>query len=260
MGITWLASFPKSGNTWLRFMLYAYLFGDIRTSGDINRRIPAIHRDPRVTPEGDETLFVKTHSVLSDRHPQLRLTERAVYIKRHPRDILLSGLNYHRLTGALPDTQTDEQYAKIFIARGADPIWIAHGFGTWDEHLTSWTTTDRFPVHVTTYERMTEDTAGELAAILRFAGIEPDADRVAAAVRAAHFDQLRALEIREKTSGEKDKLFPGAVKRTKAPRFFMNKGRTGQSLDTIAPGLDALFERGFGEAMRRHGYGDQSAS
>lgn len=254
MSITWLASFPKSGNTWLRFMLYAYLFGDIKTSGDINRRIPAIHRDPRVAPEGDETLFVKTHFPLVDRHPQLALSGGAVYVMRHPKDILLSGLNYHRMTGALPDTQTDEQYARIYIQRGADPIWIGQGFGTWEQHVASWTTTDRFGVHVTTYEKMKADTEGELSAILRFAGVEPEAERVAGAVKAAHFDQLRALEIREKTSGEKDKLFPGAVKRSKAPRFFMNKGKTGQSLDSIAPGLDELFNARFGEAMKRSGY------
>lgn len=254
MGITWLASYPKSGNTWLRFLLYAYLFGDIRTSGDINRKIPGIHRQPTAKPDEGESLFIKTHFLLGERHPHLPLTERAVYIKRHPKDILLSGLNYHRMTGALPENQTDEQYARIFIARGADPIWIAHGFGTWDQHLTSWTTTDRFPVHVTTYERLKSDAAGELAQVLRFIGHEPDDARIEAAVKAAHFDQLRALEIREKTSGEQDKLFPGVVKRTKAPRFFMNKGRSGQSLDSIAPGLDALFERGFADAMRRHGY------
>lgn len=254
MGITWLASFPKSGNTWVRFLLYAYLYGDIRTSGDINRRIPAIHRNPRIQPEGDESLLVKTHFVLSDKHPQLGLTERAVYIKRHPKDILLSGLNYHRMTGAFPDQATDEQYAKVFVARGSDPLWIGQGFGTWDEHVSSWTATDRFPVLVTTYEHLKQDPETELGNILRFIGHDPDPERVAAAVRAAHFDQLRALEVREKTSGEKDKLFPGVVKRTKAPRFFMNKGKTGQTLESIGSGLDELFDRGLGEAMRRHGY------
>lgn len=254
MSITWLASFPKSGNTWLRFLLYAYLYGEIKTSGDINRRIPAIHRDPKVMPEGDETLLVKTHFPLSDRHPQLALTGGAVYIMRHPKDILLSGLNYHRLTGALPDTQTDEQYARIYIRHGADPIWIGQGFGTWEQHVASWTTSRQFPVHVTTYEKMQADAEGELAGILRFVGVEPDAGRVAEAVKAAHFDRLRALEIREKASGEKDKLFPGSAKRSRAPRFFMNKGRSGQSLDSIAPGLDALFDARFGEAMKRYGY------
>jgi Sulfotransferase domain len=255
VGITWLASFPKSGNTWVRFLLYAYLFGDISTSGDINRRIPAIHRDPKVTPGGDKTLFVKTHFVLSDKHPQLGLTDRAVYILRHPKDILLSGLNYHRMTGAFPDKATDEHYAKVFISRGSDPLWLGQGFGTWDEHATSWTTTERFPVHVTTYEKLKTDTGGELAKILAFVGQEPDDERVAAAVRASEFDKLRALEVREKTKGEKDKLFPGAVKRSKAPRFFMNKGKSGQSLEKIAPGLDAIFDKRFADAMTRHGYG-----
>ncbi len=255
MGITWLASFPKSGNTWVRFLLYAYLFGDIRTSGDINRKIPAIHRNPKAAPDGDKTLFVKTHFVLSDKHPQLGLTDRAVYILRHPRDILLSGLNYHRMTGAFPDKATDEHYAKVFISRGSDPLWLGQGFGTWDEHATSWTATERFPVHVTTYEKLKADTGGELTKILSFVGEEPDDERVAAAVSAADFDKLRALEVREKTKGEKDKLFPGAVKRSKAPRFFMNKGKSGQSLDKIAPGLDAIFDRQFADAMARHGYG-----
>ena len=43
MSIIWLASYPKSGNTWLRFLLYNYLFGEVRRSGDIARRIPDIH-------------------------------------------------------------------------------------------------------------------------------------------------------------------------------------------------------------------------
>lgn len=254
MGIVWLASFPKSGNTWVRFLLYAYLFGDLETSGDINRRIPAIHRDPQVTPPPGERLFVKTHFVLTDKHPQLDLTEKAIYIKRHPKDILLSGLNYHRMTGALPEKTTDQQYAQTFIARGSDPIWLQQGFGTWDQHVQSWTNTARFPVHVTTYEQLKSDTAAQLADILAFVGVEPDPDRVSAAVKAADFDQLRALEVREKASGEKDKLFPGQVKVSKAPRFFMNKGKTGQTLTAIGPQFDALFNQHFGDAMKRHGY------
>lgn len=254
MGIIWLASFPKSGNTWLRFLLHAYLFGPVETSGDVNRRIPAIHRDPHVTPPPGERLFVKTHFVLTDKHPQLSLTERAIYIKRHPKDILLSGLNYHRMTGAFPDKATDQVYAQTFIARGGDPLWIQQGFGTWDQHLQSWTTSTRFPIHFTTYERLKADAAAELTDILRFVHIDPDPDRVTAAVKAADFDQLRALEVREKTSGEKDKLFPGQVKASKAPRFFMNKGKTGQSLASIGPDFDRLFDQRFADAMRRHGY------
>jgi len=254
MGITWLASFPKSGNTWVRFLLYNYLFGSIKTSGDINRRIPAIHRESRINTDGQQTVFVKTHFVLTDRHPLLDKTDRAIYIKRHPKDILLSGLNYHRMTGAFPEKATDQQYAQMFISRGADPIWIQQGFGTWDEHLTSWTQTDRFPVHITTYERLKHDTAAELEAMLRFSGFDPDPERVAQAVKASEFDQLRALEVREKASGKKDMIFLGQIKASRTPRFFMNQGKTGQSLAKIGPQFDAMFDQAFADAMRRHGY------
>ena len=60
--ITWLASYPKSGNTWLRFIVHHLLFGPLEATADLQRRIPDAHKVGRWAdvPDGG-SLFVKTH-------------------------------------------------------------------------------------------------------------------------------------------------------------------------------------------------------
>ena len=44
---TWLAAFPKSGSTWLRFLLHHLLHGPPAVSRDVDRALPSIHDDER---------------------------------------------------------------------------------------------------------------------------------------------------------------------------------------------------------------------
>src|SRR5262245_186581 len=99
--IHWLASFPKSGNTWVRFLLYHYFYGDIADSRAIGSRIPDIHagdfdRASTLT----RTQLVKTHWGLSPQMPHVDRTAGAIYIVRRPQDVLWSMLNYYRLRDA----------------------------------------------------------------------------------------------------------------------------------------------------------------
>ncbi|GJM18567.1 MAG: sulfotransferase [Phycisphaeraceae bacterium] len=262
MGIVWIASYPKSGNTWARFLLYALMFGPPERSIDVPKRIPDLHRPLPFDPPASGPLYAKTHFALTDRHPKLAQTERAVHIVRNPRDVLLSGLNYRRLAGADEQAMPAAAYAKTFIARGGDPQWLEQGFGTWADHARSWASTDRFPVHTVRYEDLKTDTPRELKAIAEFLSIETDGDRIAKAAKAASFDAMRALEVREKAApsatAKTDRLFVGDRAATKKGVYFINAGKTGQTLDPVAPGLDALFDTTFGardrDMLDRFGY------
>lgn len=248
MKVVWIASYPKSGNTWVRFLLHHYLFGEPASSIELNKRIPDLHRPAGRIDTSQSRLLVKTHFPLSDSLPYLAMTDRAIHIHRHPKDVLLSGMNYTRLESSrTPDAAA---YAKRFIEAGGDPSWIEMGFGTWASHAESWRTTERFPVHSVSYESLRADTAGQLRAMLEFLGEPVDDGRVAAAVELSDFDRMQSIERREKARNA-ESLFRGGKESLDRGALFMNRGAVGQSLAPIDPALDAAFDSAFAEAITR---------
>ena len=262
MGIVWLASYPKSGNTWVRFLLYTLLYGPPQRSIDVARRIPDVHRPIPFEAPASGPLLAKTHFALTPRHPKLDQTERAVLVLRHPRDILLSGLNYRRLGGMDAAQMPDRAYAEAFIAAAGDPGWVHAGFGSWPQHARSWRAA-AFPVLTVRYEDLKADTPAALRAIAGFCAIDADDAALARAAKTASFDNLRAMEVREKAGANtpaEQRLFVGDCSTARAGVFFMNAGRTGQSLEPIGKGLDAAFDAAFGPALAELGYAPQASS
>lgn len=257
--IVWLASYPKCGNTWVRFMLYAVLHGPAQTSIEVTRKIPDLHRPLPFDPPDGPFLPVKTHLMLTDRHPKLAETDRAIHVIRNPRDVALSALNYRRLSTGDAKAIDAPAYLRSFIRGGGDPAWLGQGFGTWAGHAESWRSTDRFPVLPVRYEDLKADPRAVLAAMLSFLDVDADDARVDGAVKAASFESMRAMEIREKQKKSKDpsttRLFIGDPNATRQGIYFINKGASNQSLDAVAPGLDSEFDRAFGEQAARFGYG-----
>lgn len=256
--IVWLASYPKSGNTWVRFLLYSAIHGPPAQSLDIAKKIPDIHRPLPFDKPAPGPMLCKTHYACSPKHPQIGGTDRAVLIIRDPRDVLLSALNYRRLSGLTPQQMPDELYAKRFIAAGGDPDFKAMGFGTWAGHIESWQAQTDFPVLTVKYEALKADPARLLREITEFLGLDISDEAIGKAVKASSFDSMRALEIREKHQRAKNvkarSLFVGADTARQSGTYFMNKGKTGQSLASISPQIEQAFNQAFADAMGRHGY------
>ncbi len=99
MGIVWIASYPKSGNTWVRFLLAAYFSGPIQSSEQVSAAIPDLLQggDPRPALARGQTAYMKTHLPWSAAHPYAADTDRAVVVVRHPKDVCLSCLKHPRL-------------------------------------------------------------------------------------------------------------------------------------------------------------------
>lgn len=257
--IVWLASYPKCGNTWVRFMLYAALNGPPETSIEVTRKIPDLHRPLPFDPPDGPFLPVKSHLMLTDRHPKLAETARAIHVIRDPRDVALSALNYRRLSTGDTKSIDAAAYLRSFIRAGGDPAWMRQGFGTWASHAESWRNTDRFPVLPVRYEDLKADPRAALVSMLSFLQVDADDARIDAAVKAASFESMRAMEIREKQKKTKDpgttRLFIGDPNATRQGIYFINKGASGQSLDGVAQGLDDEFDRAFAQQAGRFGYG-----
>lgn len=237
----WLASYPRSGNTWMRFLLYAYLEGRVRDFKSVEARIPNLHRGglDRLPPAAP--VLCKTHLLLDSRHPQLAATTGAIYLVRHPKDVLLSNLNYSRLWSEDLDAR---QFALDFIREGGVPEWRAAGLGSWAGHVRSWTETAAFPCLTIHYESMLRDPRDSLAAALRFAGVEPERRRLDRAVRACSLQRLRRIELADRASADPS-LIPGGRQALTPRVFFFHRGAAAQSLAALGADLDALCEARF---------------
>jgi aryl sulfotransferase len=274
--VFWLASYPRSGNSWVRHMLAAYMFGPSDRWGAGKRAALPLHyylprspgladcdllslllreqvaaRPPRPQPGADVPPFLvlKTHFAWSDAHPLAPHSAGAVIITRHPRDVLLSAIRFHRLRGTL--RASDRDYARAFIAAGGDPGWARAGYGTWASHAHSWLDSALFPVLRLRYEDLRADPEKGLGRLLEALGLGADPALARAAVRSTSIDRLREIEARARAGG----AFAGGDAGTP----FIGRGATGQSLAHIDPGLDAAFEVSFGPSLRALGYACRGA-
>ena len=261
--IVWIASYPRSGNTWLRFLLANLLLPKVERSTQVATTLPDIHRF--VTGRhllGPDRSFIKTHWAW---HPSLPLRENTaavVYLVRHPIDVVQSALNYgalmsgDALRNATPAhiDRFSRDFVGDFVKYGGDAGWYRQGFGTWTENVAGWTEAALpFRRHVVTYEALRTDPQTELATIARFLDLPASAEKVSSAVANCTMERLAALE-EEELRMQAPGIFPDRLStKSTAQGFRFIGGGSGRRLELTAQERSALRER-FAPTMAKHGY------
>jgi hypothetical protein len=264
----WVASYPRSGNTWLRFLIANLLIRPVDSSAELNRVLPAIHRG--VNAEhlfGPRTTFIKTHWAW---RPDLPLREDvvgAIYILRNPLDVAVSNANYRLLgSGREAARMTPEnraarlsQLIDRFIAEGGDPVWRQQGMGSWDENVRSWMAkSNPVPRLILRYEDMKADTARIAADICRFLNVTKSQEEIAAAVERSSFDRLRAMEEREIAARQEGFFYDEQrAEALDAGIRFINRGEVGAGAASLTEAQRRAAIERFGATMRIAGYLDR---
>jgi len=274
-GIVWLASYPKSGNTWTRVFLTNYLrndehpadindleptpisagrvkFEDVLgvestdlTADEIDALRPAAYRRMAATAAAPQLMKVHDGYYANSRGEPLLAGARAVvYILRHPLDVCVSwakhsGISLEKSVEFLCSPDAAVGSSDRFVNEQ-----LRQRIGSWSMHVRSWTEQRDLPVHVMRYEDMLRDAHGAFGEMLRFVGFEVDADRLARAVRHSSFDELKK---QEKEKGFREAMRQGDV-------GFFAGGRSGgwrtalrqEHVDAIVPAHS--------ETMRAYGY------
>ncbi len=184
-----LVSFPKSGNTWSRFLLANLVYPEQRVSfGNLYKLIP----DPEDTSKRHfdrmpRPRVIKSHECFDPRYP------RVIYIVRDPRDVVLSQYHYHRKVRQIEDNYPLEKFVARFLA-GKTGV-----HGSWGENVTTWLVARRGRPDflLLRYEDLLADTARELAKVASFLGIQANEERLSLAVQRSSADQMRKSEQEE---------------------------------------------------------------
>ncbi len=197
----------------------------------------------RIATRGDPAYFVKTHSAnrringVSLIPPEL--TRQAIYLVRHPLDMLVSYADHWGISLA----KAARQIASPGNVVAAHPKMAAQFLGTWSEHVESWMGARDFPVLTLRYEDMLADPQRAFIAVLRHLGAPIDRDVLARAVEAASFPRLVAME----TAG-------GFAERGPAQQRFFREGRAGQWRDAVPDEIAHQVTRDHRAVMKRLGY------
>jgi Sulfotransferase domain len=186
---TFLVSYPKSGNTWVRFLLANLIYPN-ETVGfsNINRLLPA----PGVLSKR----FLKSlprPRILKSHEPFDVRFKKVIYLVRDPRDVAVSEYHFDLKKRYIEADVTLEQFVKRFIA-GA-----TCSYGSWWEHTASWIATRHGNPSflLVRYEDLLSDSIGVTAKIAEFLGIQADRERLLAAVERSSADRMRKLEKQE---------------------------------------------------------------
>ncbi len=180
-----VASYPRSGNTWLRFLLTKILTGKSAGFDNVNRVIAeiGIHKDALPLLPGEGRL-IKTHELYRPTY------KRAIYLARDVRDVLLSQYSRENELGLVWWADFDG-YIREFL-RGT-----INGFGPWQEHVPNWLDSPlakRGDLLVVQFADMRRNTQEKLEHIMDFLGLQADREVVAEAIADNTVDKMRARE------------------------------------------------------------------
>jgi hypothetical protein len=257
-GIYWLASYPKSGNTWLRFLACNLVFGEVKSAAALNQLAPDLHELGASFEPPDQPLLMKTHYRYS---PQLRFagqTAAAVYILRDPADVMVSNFHYDGRSGSPGGDRSKlfARYLDAFIAARGDPRWVRMGMGTWEENVRSWIgQQQRFPVLLVRYEELLSEGARVAGQLCQSLGITRTAAAVAAALEHSSFERMQVIEeadIRERRVGIFYKPYLQAP--IEAGLRFMRAGIRGGAAQQLSEEQWGRFNAVFGALRREFGY------
>jgi Sulfotransferase domain len=255
--IVWIASYPKSGNTWLRFLACNLLHGRQESASALNLLVPDIHElGPRLV-NSDYAGLVKTHFAFSPRIPLAERTAAAIYVVREPADVLISNYHYTRRSGGGPvGAMALNDYVDTFIENRGDPRWIQLGMGSWEDNVRSWLEPRHaFPVLRIRYEDMTADPTGGCVALARLIRPNSSADDVSQAVLNSSFQRMREVEeadIRQKRPGIFYK--PYLQQSIDSGLRFMRSGAVGDGTARLSPEQQARLRSAFRPLLAKLGY------
>lgn len=270
--LVWLASYPKSGNTWLRAILTALSMGSEEML-DINSMVggagpisPNIFEDVMGVCWSELTIDERRH-LLPDFTTELARETRgmgyhkthmsfgfspsgkpifhnregsvAVYIVRDPRQVAISHAHFF-------GTDIDQAIATMNdparrVAMG-DP-GITENVGRWTDHVTGWIAQDHIPIHVMRYEMMKSDPFRAIKEMLEFVGVSVPSKTIETAIAATRFDRLQKLE---REHGFKGRSFA-------TDKFFRN-GASDEWRQVLTADQKRRLEQEQQEGMRMLGY------
>lgn len=280
-GIYWLASYPKSGNTWLRSFLFNLQqngaapadINDLSTghiasarnwldevlgfdtaeldSGEVERLRPAVYR---WTLNNSHISYHKIHDACTltpdgEHLVNSEATRGALYIVRNPLDVAVSAASHWHLS--LDETIDCMRQPDMTLARNQKGLYdqVPQKLLSWSQHVLSWVNATHLNLQVIRYEDMLANPIATFTQAAQFLQLPTEPSRIEKAVR---FSDFKILSQQEAEKGFKERPM-------RAERFF-RQGKSGDWLHKLTSSQVHRILTDHGEVMQRFGYMDDTGN
>ena len=247
----YLVSYPRSGNTWVRFLAANLLHPDNETTfANIESRVAEIYFNfDHVLRRLARPRLLKSHEAFIPGYP------RVIYIVRDPRDVAVSFYHHNVKWRNIPENYPMDDFIPRFIAAEFDP-WS----GSWGDNVRSWISMRQGSGNflLLRYEDLKQDTPQELLRVAKFlqqAGfhaIDASPEKLAQAVERSSPERMGTLE---KEQGR----HYAQLKKTRLDKPFIRTGKSGEWLTTLSQTSVRLIEDAWGDIMESLGYSRSQA-
>lgn len=275
-GIYWLASYPKSGNTWIRVLLTNYwqdseepaninnlegghiasargVFDDWigldsadMTPSEVEAYRPLLYR--YMAKKADTNLFMKVHdayeyTIHNEPIFPANVTKGIVYIIRNPLDVAVSFAFYNQATVAQSVRSMSSNTAALAPTTRSLKQQFQQNLRSWSEHVCSWVDAPNVRVQVVRYEDLIMQPVKAFSQVLRFCELPDSPKRVKKSVDFSRFERLKT---QEKENGFDEKSFRAAS--------FFRKGKVGDWREHLTEKQVFKIVNDHRDVMRRFGY------
>lgn len=276
--IVWIASYPKSGNTWTRLFRHAvdrlragpvdsidindpaFVRGSLQDNArtqyeaflpsgwdaadkeEMARARPEVHR--RIAAAARGLVSVKTHNALIrvNGYPTItpEVTAHAIYIVRHPYDVAVSVKDHF---GAKTLSGAVDQMNFDNYVQPKDGRFVDAPVGSWRQNVMSWLARPDPAITVLRYEDMLSAPEEAFAKVMRAYGEAPDPALIRDALALTSFDRLKAKEQES-----------GFAERSREAEAFFARGRSGAGRELLSRADRKRLARANEQLMKRLGY------
>jgi hypothetical protein len=237
---TFLVSYPKSGNTWIRFLIANLKYPEKHPDfTNINQLVPdyeahskrSLNRLPR-----PRTL--KSHQYFDPRYYKV------LYIVRDPRDVVLAEYHFGIKQRLHNEDYPLTHYVSRFLANDT-----GHAYGSWFDHVASWYFTRQNDPGflLVRYESLHSQPQVEMERIARFLGASTDPDKLKFAIEQSTGSRMRELEKMQ------SRVF-SSTRETRQDLPYIRVAKAGGWRTNLPEQCVASIESAWGDLMETMGY------
>lgn len=239
-----LVSYPKSGNTWARFLISNLLYPDIEIDfASIQKLIPDIYlsSDKEIL-QVSRPRIIKSHEYFDPRY------KKVIFIVRDPRDVAVSNY-FHLLKYSLNNDETSlSQFTENFLRGVYYPVREINPIGSWGENTGSWLGAKKGGANLLflRYEDFKINPTRQLHKIANFLSLSVSESDISNAIKNSSIERMRELELKQKD------VWPN--KYTKKNIAFVRRASSGEGQNKLSESTLKQIESCWGEIMQELGY------